>query len=294
MEKHDTSIFKVSVFDQSLNKLYDVLEGIFNIKANTPGRGHESIVFKSLVKFQKFHKLYGNSQIKPLFKEVLDKNIDFILADNLSFLEIAPLITLTIKESKETKTPASLSLGKFYTLCLGFGKKASDLILPEFGSALYKIFYALSLEEIAAPGTEQADAIKKRQETLLKIVKSRTTKVTGPEDANNATASIITGLTRGLDLNKSVSGGGNIGEIVDKLTDNANEVLSQMNINMKIPPQIKKKITQTSTNLTKMMEKNPDPENIMKTAMEELKPKIVEDPEELKKYEPIVEKEDQK
>ena len=163
----------------------------------------------------------------------------------------------------------------------------------DFKLALLKIFYALALEEQIIPGTPESGLIKDKQEKLLKLIKSKTSPPPPKEPSSveiaNSTSNLIIGLTKGLDLDRSAKDG-DISKLVNKLTDNANDVLRDMKVNFQIPDKVKKKIVTTSTSLTKAMEDNPDPSNAMQIAVDTLKPKIQE--EDLKKFEPIVEKDD--
>ena len=116
---------KLTMFDQSLNKLFEVLECIFTIKAGSTGRGHESPAFTDFINFQKYHKLYGDKDIKPLFAKLLKDHQDDILADNFGFLNESVVLNLkVIVLDKKTKTEKNknyaLRLGKFYDICLGF------------------------------------------------------------------------------------------------------------------------------------------------------------------------------
>jgi len=288
---------KTTLFAQYMNKLYELLEQIFELKAGQPGRGHESPIFTDLIEFQKYHKLYGDTDIKPLFINLLKKHQDFILADNFSFLEGIVILDLKVEitdkkdQSKKKKKDKiyRLNLGKFYNICLGLPGKLGIIPLTELKLSLLKIFYALSLEEKAEPNTPSVGLLKQKQETLLKLIKAKTPAPPAPKEPNsaeigNSTSAIISGLTRGIDIDGTMKNG-NIAGIVDQLTNNANTVLHDMNVNFQIPDKVKKKIANTSVSLTKVMENNPDPDNFMQIAVNSLKPT----PEGSNLFEPVVE-----
>lgn len=282
-------IFKPTGFDQSLNKLFEILDAIFQLKVKQAGQGSKSIVYINFIRFQKYFKLYGSQKIKPLFSEIFDKYQDRILADNLGFLETDQIvIKLPPNPEKPEKNPPYLSLSKFYNNCLSFGNSMVKLMIQEFQVCLYKIFYSLSLEFVTISGTSEAETIKKMQHTLLMLVKTKTPKqntINNQNDATNATANILNGLIKGIDITKSTQNG-NINGLVDKLVNNADSLMVEMGVDYRIPSAMKGKIVKTADLLTNTMEKNPNPSDVMKVATDALKPGI--DTEEIDSYEPKI------
>lgn len=258
----------------SIRKLFTCLEEIFYTKTKISGKS-TSPTFKLFVGYQTFFKIGGTEEFSVVyhhFESLYDNHKDFILADVWTWLNASEPIVLKIPDDKG----AQLNLSSFYKVAESLGELGKGFI-DDFQICLCRIFYSVTLKRSAIIKIDDQKELKKEQMLLLKKI---TPKPSLSATTGNPT-DILSGLMRGIDISKAIngSGGGNLASIVDKLTNNANNVLGEMGVEQRIPNAIKTKITGLAANINGAIQENPDPDNLMRVAKEALGPKVIIDTE---------------
>lgn len=267
-------------FYNAVLKLFTHLEQIYFLKAQATGK-KKSPIFQHFINYENFFKLGGDEEIAVIyhhFEQLYDNFKDYILADNFSWLTLKEgAIILKIPDEDDkylnlssfvrvAESLETISNGQVQVQLKSHSKELVDGI----GLYLCKIFYSITLKRQPNIIPEAEKEFKKDQLILLK-------KIT-PKPVNNASsdpANILSGLLKGIDIQKSLNGGGELSGVVSKLTNNANQVLSDMNVDVRIPDAIKTKITGLASQVNSSLSSDPSPENLVAIAKQALGPKMI-------------------